>query len=118
MDSASPDRREHKRYAVPDDAVSMCNGKVGRIINISDGGMAVNFILDEPFSEESEATILCRTNNLYIKDSAIEIVRKSDRPFASMGTFRIQTIGVKFNFSNIAQRDQIKEYVSRLSGRS
>ncbi len=114
MEGASSDQRKHKRYAATDDAIAVTNTKIGQILNISEGGMAIDYISDEPFTDDNKITILCRRRKLYIKDLAIKIVRKSNMSFGLMGTFRIQTIGVKFNFSDIAQRDQVKEYLSRL----
>ncbi len=118
MENASSDRREHKRYAVADDAICMFNEKVGRIINISEGGMAVNFLLDEPFSEENAVTILCRSKDLFINNIPAKLVHEKDRQRLSMGKFDAQTVGVKFKHLRGAQNDQIKEYVSRLSRRS
>ena len=115
MENAFSDRRKHKRHAVSDDAIAACNTKIGRIINISEGGMAANFFTDEPFSEEDKATILCRTKNLLIENMPIRLVRKNDKPFSPMSGFQIQPVGVKFNYSNTAQQDQIKEYISGLS---
>ncbi len=115
MKDPSFEQRKHRRYAATDVAVAATKTKMGHIINISKGGMTIDYISDELFSDENKVTILCGRKNLYIKDLPIKIVRKSNRPFAPMGTFRIQTIGVKFNFSNTAQRDQVKQYLSRLS---
>ncbi len=115
MESASPDRRKHKRYTVPDDAISTCNRKVGRIINISEGGMAVNFIFDEPFSEENNVSILSRTDNLFIKDIPVKLVHKMDGQHSFTGTFQLQTVGARFNYLDGAQQEQIKEYIFQLS---
>ena len=97
-----------------DDAIATSNTKVGRIINISEGGMAVNYISEGSFSEENKATILCKTKSLFIKDLPIRLVHKNDKPLSPMSTFKIQTVGIKFNYSNAAQHDQIKEYISGL----
>jgi hypothetical protein len=115
LENASSDRRKHKRYTVPDDAISVCNTKIGRVLNISEGGMAVNFITAEPFSEGNMVTIICGTKSLLIQNLPIRLVRKNDKPFSFMSTFQIQTVGIKFNYSNTAQHDQIKQYISGLS---
>ncbi len=118
MENASPDRRKHKRYAASNDAIAICDMKNGRIINISEGGMAVNFIFDKPFSEETKVTILSRTKNILIEDIPVRFVRKKDKPHSFTGGFQVQTIGVRFNCLNGAQQDQVNAYVSRLSRQS
>ncbi len=80
--------------------------------------MAVNFIFDEPFSEESRITILCRTENLFIKDIPVRLVHKKDRIRLFTGPFQLQTVGVMFNYLDGAQQEQIKAYIVRLSRQS
>ncbi len=118
MESAPPDRRKLKRYTASYDAISTCNRKVGRIINISEGGMAVNFIFDKPFSEETKVTILSRTKNILIEDIPVKLVHKIGRQRSFTSTFQLQTVGIRFNYLNGAQQEQIKEYIFQLSRRS
>ncbi len=118
MENASPDRRKHKRQAVPNDAIAVCNEKVCRILNISEGGMAVNCINEKPFSEEEKATILCGTKNLFIKDLPVGLVQTTSQPPSTISPIQVQTVRVKFNYLNGAHNDQIKQYIFRLSGRS
>ena len=110
------EHRKHKRYAVTDDAIAATSTKIGRIINISEGGMAVNWICDEPLSGDNKVTILCRTEDLFIKDLPIRMIR-NDNKFMPVSTFQIQSMGVKFNFSNTDQHNQVKQYISRLAGK-
>jgi hypothetical protein len=44
METTFEEQREYKRHAQPDDAVAVCNTKIGRVINISEGGMEVNWL--------------------------------------------------------------------------
>jgi len=115
LKNASLDHRKHKRYAVTDDAIAASNRKIGRIINISEGGMAVNWISVEPFLCDNKVTILCRTENLFIKDLLIRMVRNNNKPFGFMSTFQIRSMGVEFNYSNTEQHNQVKQYISRLA---
>ncbi len=115
MDNSSLYKRKHKRYMVTDDAIAVIKKKVGRITDISEGGMAVNYINDEPFSEEDKATILNRTKSLLINGLPIRLVRENDKPFLPMSGLQIQTVGVKFYNTNANQQEQIKRYVSMLS---
>ncbi len=114
MENTISDQREHKRHTAPEGAIAACHKIVCRIIDISEGGMALHCISKEPFSEEEKPMILCRTKGLFIKDLPIKLVRKTIQSPMPSSTFQMQTVGVSFNYKNTAQRDQIKAYISEL----
>ena len=80
-----------------------------------EGGMAVNWISVEPLSGENKVTILFRTENLFIKNLPIRMVRNNNKPFGFTSTFQIRSMGVEFNYSNTDQHNQVKQYISRLA---
>jgi len=61
-------KRKHKRTTVTDDTIVACDSKIGRMTDISQGGMGVNFILDKPFKDGRVVTLISRSKNLYIKE--------------------------------------------------
>ncbi len=115
MENSISDQREHKRYAAPDGAIAACHNTVCRITDISEGGMALNCIGKEPFSEEEKPTILCRTKGFFIEDLPIRLVRKTNEALMPSSTFQIETVGVRFDYKSAAQRNQIRAYISGLS---
>ncbi len=115
MENSISDQRKHKRYAAPDGAVAACNKTVCRITDISEGGMALNCIGNEPFSGEDNPTILCRKKGFFIGDLPIRLVRKTSEALIPLSAFRIETVGVIFDYKNAAQRNQIRAYIAGLS---
>ncbi len=112
MENAFSERRRHERFLATDDAIAVYNKKIGRIVDISEGGMAVNFIShDEPFSEEGKAIVLCRAKELLIENLQLKVVRKNETPFSQRSRFQIRTVGVEFTYPYAGQRDLIHQYI-------
>ena len=109
------DQRKHKRYAATDKAIAICNTKVGRIIDISRGGMAVIFTSNDSFSGEDRTTIFSKYKNLLIEEIPMIFVREIDTQSTPTSPFQIRTVGIQFNYSNSEQQDQIKQYLTGLT---
>ena len=110
------ERRKHKRYAGAEDAIVRFSSRIGRIINISEGGMAIHLIdILESLPDELEATIFCSTTNTKIKGLALKIVRENETIFPKFAGFATRIIGVTFTNPNAIQQEQIRQHISRLS---
>ncbi len=89
MKSTYVDRRKYKRHTPPDDAVAMlddavaiCGKSVGRVISISESGMAVNWIAepwigDVPLSGDGTVIFLCRSRDVFIDDLPVRFLPMS-----------------------------------------
>ncbi len=116
MEQAFVDRRKHERYVVKDDAIALFNKKIGRIVNISEGGMAVNFLShDKPFSERGATTIFCRMKALLIEDLQMKVVRTTHKPFSPNSRVKIRTIGVEFDYSMESEHEKIMRYITGMA---
>ncbi len=114
MENTFLDKRKHRRISVPDDTVVACNSEIGRMTDISQGGMGVNFILDEPFKGSRMVTLISRTNNLHIKNLPICVVHKTEVQFTRVNWYKVQSVGLKFDFANVEQKAQVRKYISTL----
>ncbi len=114
MENTFLNKRKHKRISVPDDTVVACNSEIGRMTDISQGGMGVNFILDEPFKSSRVVTLISRSQNLHIKNLPICVVHKTEVPFTRVNWYNVQPVGLKFDFANDEQKAQVTKYISTL----
>jgi len=114
LEIAFQNKRRHERTAVTDDTVVACDSKIGRMTDISQGGMGVNFILDKPFNGDSVVTLISRSNNLHIKDLPVRLIHKTEVPFTRIGRYQAHPVGLKFEFADAEQKAQVREYISAL----
>ncbi len=114
MENTFLNKRKHKRISVPDDTVVACNSEIGRMTDISEGGMGVNFILDEPFKSSRVVTLISRSQNLHIKNLPVCVVHKTEVPFTRVNRYNVQPVGLKFDFANVEQKAQVRKYISTL----
>jgi hypothetical protein len=115
MESAFVEQRKHKRYAPFDDAVTVFDTKVGRVINISEGGMAVKWIGDVYSSGDNTITFLCNSKQLLIADLPVRFLSVRNEQASLMGTINLQSTRLGFNYADSTQHNQIKKYISWLA---
>jgi hypothetical protein len=113
MEATFEEQRKYKRYAQPDDAVVVCHTKIGRVINISEGGMAVNWLGDTSFRDDATVTILSNSKDLLINDLPVRFLSARNETSSNRAIKRQRT-GISFNFANPKQHRQIKEYIAGL----
>jgi c-di-GMP-binding flagellar brake protein YcgR len=114
METTFKEHRKYKRYAQPDDAVAVCNTKIGRVINISEGGMAVNWLGDTSFPDDGIVTILSNSKDILINDLPARFISARNEQ-SSNRAIKMTRTGVSFNFANTKQHRQIKEYIAGLA---
>jgi hypothetical protein len=117
MESTLVEQRKHKRYAPSDDAVTVFDTKVGRVINISEGGMAVKWIGDVYSSGDNTITFLCSSKELLIADLPVRFLSVRNEQASLMGTINLQSTRLRFNFADSTQHNQIKKYISWLASK-
>ncbi len=76
-DSHQTERRKHERFIVKDLAIAVPNkpaSQVGRIVNISKGGMAVRYLDQSDWLENAEAIDILINSNFFMTNIPIENV--------------------------------------------
>jgi len=71
------ERRKHERFTVKDLAIAVPNkpaSQVGRIVNISKGGMAVRYLDQSDWLENAEAVDILVNSNFFMTNIPIENV--------------------------------------------
>jgi c-di-GMP-binding flagellar brake protein YcgR len=112
----SSNRRKNKRHTVPESAFVLYNSRVGEIVNLSEGGMAVNLSGSrKPLSKEDGGSFYCRSTIKGIDKLSLKIVRKEEINSNGFGNYESQTIGVEFNNLNTSQQEQIRQHISKVS---
>ena len=116
MENNFLEKRKHKRYFATDDVIIVCHNHIGRVINISESGIAIKFIdCTEDSTNEFKGDFLCNTTNPDIEKLPLELVRKEDDKLSPFGGFVTKTLGFTFKKLNAIQQKQVINYISGLS---
>ncbi|MBC8317055.1 MAG: PilZ domain-containing protein [Desulfobulbaceae bacterium] len=117
MANSSAEKRKCKRYNVPDFMVAIYDNRLGRVINISESGLAIKLIDSdfESLPEAGKTSLLTRTRGFLIEGLPLKLVRKEVLSSTPRNSKKLQTIGVKFNISDAIQLCKIKQYLFLLS---
>jgi len=118
MDNPSTEKRKCKRYNVTDIIVTVHAARLGRVINISESGLAIKLIDTdfESLPEECKTSLLTRARGFLVKELPLKLIRKKEvMPFLPDNSAKIQTVGAKFNISDAIQLCKIKQYIFGLS---
>lgn len=117
MNDLSAEKRMCKRYNVTDFVVAVFSTRHGRVVNISESGLAIQ-LPDADFEslpDECKISLLSRRKGFLIEDVPLKLVRREVMPSAPINSTKLQTIGVKFNTSDVNQLSKIKLCIGRLS---
>jgi len=106
------ERREHKRFLVQEGAYALLknnSSKLGQIKNISRGGLAFSYIVDEEQMHDSFKVDIFISNLGYcLKDIPSKKISDfhvdNKLPFS---TFSIRQVGIQFNELNHSQLSQL-----------
>ena len=114
MNDLFTEKRKCKRYNVTDFVIAVYANRLGRLINISESGLAIQLIdADlELLPEESKASFFTATKGFLIEELPLKLVQKKIKPSSN---YKLQTIGAKFNTSDAIQLCKIKQFISGLS---
>nr|MBF0221666.1 PilZ domain-containing protein [Desulfobulbaceae bacterium] len=110
------DKRKHKRHIVPEDVIAVYQDRVGRVIDISEGGMRIKLIdSSESIAGESIATFYCSITNTKIKAFSLKLIREENINYSRFASLSTKTVGAEFKNPNDSHLDQIRRYISELS---
>ena len=114
MNDLFTEKRKCKRYNVTDFVIAVYANRLGRLINISESGLAIQLIdADlESLPEESKASFFTATKGFLIEELSLKLVQKKIKPSTN---YKLQTVGAKFNTSDAIQLCKIKQFISGLS---
>ena len=112
MDNSSVEKRKFKRYNVTDFIAAPIADRLGRLINISENGLAIRLYNDrlEPLPEECKTYFLTVDKGFLIEDLPLKLVREEVMPSSPLST-----VAAKFATSDAIQLGQIKQFISGLS---
>jgi len=112
MDNNSIEKRKFKRYNVTNFVVTPIANRLGRLINISENGLAIQLYDEhlETLPEKWQTYFLTVDKGFLIEDLPLKLVRKEGKPFSP-----ISIVTAKFDTSDAIQLNQIKQYISGLS---
>lgn len=113
MDNSFVEKRKLKRYNVTDFVVAAFSNRLGRLMNISENGLAVQLMDDtdlESLPEEFKTSLLIVAKGFLVEDLPLKLVRKETMPSSYLST-----IAAKFDTSDTIQLGKIKEYIAGLS---
>lgn len=109
------DKRKHKRYAISDDTVVLCNATIGSVIDISEGGLAIKYFKPKGLSEEANALVFSGEKDFLVSELPLKMVRSGEVEFSSLTNVHTQTVGVKFNNPDAIQKDQIRQFIAAIA---
>ena len=108
------DRRKHKRFQLPMSAFAGLGpyfGKVGRILDISMGGLAFRYIGGEEPNGSTYIDIFMNDLDFYLRNLQYKTI--SDFPVVtdSLSTVTLRRRGVHFVKMKPQQRDALKDFI-------
>jgi hypothetical protein len=116
------ERRKHKRYQVDNGALVLVGWyyeKVGRIIDISKGGLAFRYMPHEKEEDESDLAIVLAETNFYLDEMpnrTISDFELADEIPAAPTTHRRR--GVQFVDATDRQKAQIEFFINNYTSRA
>ncbi|KPJ99921.1 MAG: hypothetical protein AMJ60_03385 [Desulfobacterales bacterium SG8_35] len=121
-DSHQSERRQHERFLVKDLAIAVPNkpaSQVGRIVNISKGGMAVRYLDQSDWLENAEAIDILVNSNFFMTNIPIENV--NDFKVENQVSFSIideRQCCLKFGSLSPDQESLLDEFIVKYSAGS
>ena len=112
MDNSSVEKRKCKRHNVTDFVVAVLANRLGRIINISECGLAVQLIDNdlESVPEQCETFFLSKDRGFLIENLPLKLVRKKVMPSPY-----ISTVAAQFDTPDAIKLREIKQLIAGLS---
>ena len=111
MNELSEEKRKFKRYNAIDFVVVTFANKLGRLMDISENGLAVK-LMDkdlESLPEKCKSSLLTTAKGFLVEDLPLKLVRKE-----IMSSSPISTVAAKFDTPDTNQLGKIREYISGL----
>ena len=117
MDNSSTEKRNFKRYKVTDFVVVTFANKQGRLMDISENGLAVKLLgvnlMDEDLKslpKKYKSSLLKVGKGFFVEDLPLKFIRKE-----IVYSQYISIVAAEFDTPDVNQLCNIKEYISGLS---
>ena len=113
MKDLPAEKRKCKRYNVTDFVVAVYSTRLGRVVNISENGLAIQLIDTdfESLPDECKTSLLSRSKGFLIEEFPLKLVRKEVTPSTPANRVKLQTIGAKFDTSDALLLRKIRQYI-------
>ncbi len=111
--NARSERRSHTRFRVKEGAMAFLGTTPGTIVDISERGMAIHYVVFEREPERQfRLDIFFAADDFYLSDLPSEIVSDtlslSDSPFSAV---RVQRLGIRFGELDDEQQRRLKYFI-------
>ncbi len=101
------EKRAHKRYKAPEEAVLLNDGNVYRLLDVSSGGLCFRCLQSEFVPSNWSASILVGQFSLHIKDLPLIIVWEKPDNMPSFMSMPTKEVGVRYDDSDPALLEHI-----------
>jgi len=107
------DRRNHKRFRVKEGALAFLGTMPGTIVDISEGGMAIHYVvLEQEPDRRFRLDIFFAEDDFYLSDVPSEMVSDEQAPPVSPFTsVQVKRLGIRFGELDDAQRARLKYFI-------
>ncbi len=108
-----PDRRSHKRFRVKEGALAFLDTVPGTIVDISEGGMAIHYVIFETEPERRfRLDIFFAADNFYLSDIPSELVSDvRSQPESQFSAVRVKRLGIRFGELDDEQKARLKYFI-------
>ncbi len=110
----SDERRKHKRYRVKNGALALIDNVPGTIVDISDGGLTVNYTVfgNEP-NVNFRLDIFLSEDDFYLHDIPVTVVSSASKrnSTASIDPIQIKRFGLRFGELTDQQRSNLRYFI-------
>lgn len=112
--STDEERRAHKRYRVKDGALALIDNSPGTIVDISTGGLTVNYIVfgNEP-RNALRLDIFLSSEDFYLHDVPARLINsyQEDKTGGSENLIQVKRYGLQFGELTNHQKETIKYFI-------
>lgn len=106
------EKRKHQRFRMPEDTIVISPNRMGRIIEMSEGGFSAQFIdCSMDHSDTWQTDILFR-GNFHENKVRVSVKWMGGIDHVTFGIVNTQTVGLKFVDLSSSQRKSVKSFLS------
>jgi len=111
--NVQPERRSHKRFRVKEGALAFLGNTPGTIVDISEGGIAVHYIVFEKEPERQfRLDIFFGADDFYLADITSELVSDvQSQPESPFSAVRVKRLCLRFVELNEEQKTRLKYFI-------
>lgn len=109
------ERRKHIRHSAGDDILFIYNGSHCKVLNISYGGLAMQYKNQDAKPVDWRGNVLDKARNMSIERLRLKVVRREDVPLHKTADAAILTIGAMFDHPDAGQQGQIRRFLEEMS---